>query len=41
MSLLRDEALKMHKEKQGKIGVYSKVKVQNSTDLSLAYSRCC
>ncbi|HDZ1822376.1 TPA: NAD-dependent malic enzyme, partial [Bacillus anthracis] len=37
-SLLRDEALKMHKEKQGKIGVYSKVKVQNSTDLSLAYS---
>ncbi|HDR4306232.1 TPA: NAD-dependent malic enzyme [Bacillus anthracis] len=38
MSLLRDKALKMHKEKQGKIGVYSKVKVQNSTDLSLAYS---
>lgn len=38
MSLLRDEALKMHKEKQGKIGVYSKVKVQNSIDLSLAYS---
>ncbi|MDA2260491.1 NAD-dependent malic enzyme [Bacillus cereus group sp. Bc200] len=38
MSLLRDEALKMHKEKQGKIGVYSKIKVQNSTDLSLAYS---
>lgn len=38
MSPLRDKALKMHKEKQGKIGVYSKVKVQNSTDLSLAYS---
>ncbi|MEF7636028.1 NADP-dependent malic enzyme [Bacillus thuringiensis] len=38
MSPLRDEALKMHKEKQGKIGVFSKVKVQNSTDLSLAYS---
>ncbi|PEO28081.1 NAD(P)-dependent malic enzyme [Bacillus toyonensis] len=38
MSPLRDEALKMHKEKQGKIGVYPKVKVQNSTDLSLAYS---
>ena len=38
MSPLRHEALKMHKEKQGKIGVYSKVKVQNSTDLSLAYS---
>ncbi|PEA00947.1 NAD(P)-dependent malic enzyme [Bacillus cereus] len=38
MSPLRDEALKMHKEKQGKIGVYSKAKVQNSTDLSLAYS---
>ncbi|GMR65604.1 MULTISPECIES: malic enzyme-like NAD(P)-binding protein [Bacillus] len=38
MSPLRNEALKMHKEKQGKIGVYSKIKVQNSTDLSLAYS---
>ncbi|KEK22317.1 NAD(P)-dependent malic enzyme [Bacillus gaemokensis] len=38
MSPLRDEALKMHKEKQGKIGVYSKVKVLNSKDLSLAYS---
>lgn len=38
MSPLRDDALKMHKEKQGKIGVYSKIKVQNSTDLSLAYS---
>ncbi|MEY8349575.1 malic enzyme-like NAD(P)-binding protein [Bacillus cereus] len=38
MSPLRDEALKMHKEKQGKIGVYSKVKVQNSKELSLAYS---
>lgn len=38
MSTLREEALKMHKEKQGKLGVYSKVPVQNTKDLSLAYS---
>ncbi|MFL6555317.1 MAG: NAD-dependent malic enzyme, partial [Bacillus sp. (in: firmicutes)] len=38
MSILRDEALKMHKEHQGKVGVYSKVEVHNARDLSLAYS---
>lgn len=38
MSNLREEALKMHKEHQGKVGVYSKVPVQNGKDLSLAYS---
>jgi malate dehydrogenase (oxaloacetate-decarboxylating) len=35
---LRAEALKMHKEKQGKLGVHSKVEVRNANDLSLAYS---
>lgn len=38
MSTLREEALKMHKEKQGKLGVHSKVSVTNTKDLSLAYS---
>lgn len=38
MSILRDEALKMHREHQGKLGIYSKVKVHNAKDLSLAYS---
>ena len=38
MSTLREEALKMHKEKQGKLGVHSKVPVNNAKDLSLAYS---
>ncbi|MBZ5752483.1 NAD(P)-dependent malic enzyme [Metabacillus rhizolycopersici] len=38
MSTLREEALKMHKEKQGKLGVHSKVAVRNAKDLSLAYS---
>lgn len=38
MSTLREEALKMHKENQGKLGVYSKVPVNNGKDLSLAYS---
>jgi malate dehydrogenase (oxaloacetate-decarboxylating) len=38
MSTLRDEALKMHKEHQGKVGIYSKVPVHNGKDLSLAYS---
>ena len=38
MSILRDEALQMHKEHQGKVGIYSKVQVQNAKDLSLAYS---
>lgn len=38
MSTLREEALKIHKENQGKLGVHSKVAVQNAKDLSLAYS---
>lgn len=38
MSTLREEALKMHKENQGKLGVHSKVRVRNAKDLSLAYS---
>ncbi|PMC37916.1 NAD-dependent malic enzyme [Bacillus sp. UMB0899] len=38
MSTLREEALKMHKENQGKLGVHSKVAVSNTKDLSLAYS---
>lgn len=38
MSTLREEALKLHKENRGKLGVYSKVPVQNAQDLSLAYS---
>jgi malate dehydrogenase (oxaloacetate-decarboxylating) len=38
MLTLRAEALKMHKENQGKLGVHSKVAVRNAKDLSLAYS---
>ncbi|MFB9760380.1 NAD(P)-dependent malic enzyme [Ectobacillus funiculus] len=38
MSTLRDKALQMHKENQGKLGVYSKVPVHDANDLSLAYS---
>jgi malate dehydrogenase (oxaloacetate-decarboxylating) len=38
MSTLRKEALKMHKENRGKLGVHSKVPVRNAKDLSLAYS---
>jgi malate dehydrogenase (oxaloacetate-decarboxylating) len=38
MSTLREEALKMHKENQGKLAVHSKVAVRNAKDLSLAYS---
>jgi len=38
MGSLRDEALQMHKSKQGKIEVQSKVPVANANDLSLAYS---
>jgi malate dehydrogenase (oxaloacetate-decarboxylating) len=38
MSILRDEALKMHREHQGKVGIYSKVAVHNARELSLAYS---
>lgn len=35
---LRDDALKLHRDNKGKIEVSSKVKVENSNDLSLAYS---
>jgi malate dehydrogenase (oxaloacetate-decarboxylating) len=38
MTTLRDEALEMHKKYQGKLGVFSKVPVNNGKDLSLAYS---
>ncbi|MCM3726651.1 NAD-dependent malic enzyme [Neobacillus cucumis] len=38
MSVLRDEALQMHREHQGKLAVTSKVPLQNAKDLSLAYS---
>jgi malate dehydrogenase (oxaloacetate-decarboxylating) len=38
MSNLREEALKMHKDHQGKVGIFSKVPVRNGKDLSLAYS---
>lgn len=38
MSTLRNEALKLHKENRGKLGVHSKVQVNNAQDLSLAYS---
>ena len=35
---LREEALYMHRENQGKLETTAKVKVQNGRDLSLAYS---
>lgn len=35
---LKEEALKMHKDNQGKLMVQAKVKVRNEHDLSLAYS---
>ncbi|MEW9670710.1 NADP-dependent malic enzyme [Ammoniphilus sp. 3BR4] len=38
MSTLREAALQMHKENQGKLAVFSKVAVRNAQDLSLAYS---
>lgn len=38
MASLRDEALHMHKMKQGKLEVKTKVPVENAKDLSLAYS---
>ena len=38
MPTLQQEALKLHKDNQGKLGVYSKVAVENADDLSLAYS---
>jgi malate dehydrogenase (oxaloacetate-decarboxylating) len=38
MSFLREEALKLHKENQGKLGVNSKIPLRDAKDLSLAYS---
>ncbi|MDQ0199836.1 NAD(P)-dependent malic enzyme [Neobacillus ginsengisoli] len=38
MTNLRVEALKLHKEKKGKLGVHSKVELRDAKDLSLAYS---
>ena len=38
MSTLRDDALNMHKENQGKLSIVSKVPLRNGKDLSLAYS---
>lgn len=38
MSTLREEALHMHRENQGKLETTSKVHVRNARDLSLAYS---
>ncbi|WP_339060136.1 malic enzyme-like NAD(P)-binding protein [Tepidibacillus marianensis] len=38
MSTLREEALKMHRENQGKLQVSAKVPLLNGHDLSLAYS---
>ena len=35
---LREDALKLHKDNVGKLGVYSKVEVKDKRDLSLAYS---
>jgi malate dehydrogenase (oxaloacetate-decarboxylating) len=35
---LKEQALKLHSEKQGKIEVISKVKLENAKDLSLAYT---
>lgn len=38
MNSLREKALQMHRENQGKLGVHSKVPVRDASDLSLAYS---
>lgn len=38
MSSLREDALKMHKENQGKLAVSGKVPLRDAKDLSLAYS---
>ncbi len=35
---LKEESLKLHEENKGKLGVYSKVKIENQHDLSLAYT---
>lgn len=38
MGDLREEALKLHRDNEGKLGVYSKVPVRDAGDLALAYS---
>ena len=38
ISTLREKALKLHEENQGKLGVYSKVSIKTKEDLALAYS---
>ncbi|MEH7414293.1 malic enzyme-like NAD(P)-binding protein [Neobacillus drentensis] len=38
METLRDKALQMHRDKQGKLEVKAKVEIKNAYDLSLAYS---
>lgn len=38
MATLEEESLELHREKIGKLGVYSKVEVKDSHDLALAYS---
>ncbi|GGM26616.1 NAD-dependent malic enzyme 4 [Paraliobacillus quinghaiensis] len=38
MSNMREDALAMHREKQGKLTIQTKVVIENSEDLSLAYS---
>jgi malate dehydrogenase (oxaloacetate-decarboxylating) len=38
MENLRERALQFHQDKRGKLGIHSKVKLENSVDLSLAYS---
>lgn len=35
---LRDDALQMHKENQGKLEITPNIKVTNKEELSLAYS---
>ncbi len=38
MTNIKEEALKMHKDNKGKIGIYSKVKIETMEDLALAYT---
>ncbi|HVJ50757.1 NAD(P)-dependent malic enzyme [Desulfitobacterium sp.] len=38
MSTIEEESLELHREKRGKLGVYSKVDVKDAHDLALAYS---
>ena len=38
MADVYEESLKLHEEHHGKLGITSKVKVENMKDLSLAYT---